>query len=48
MYTRLLAQQRFDTFAEIDFDDALYRRLENEHGFHDTFCNNPNCRYPKT
>lgn len=37
MYTRMLAQQRFDTFAEIDFDDALYRRLENEHGFHDTF-----------
>lgn len=37
IHTRMLAQWRFDTFAEIDFDEALYRRLEDEHGFHDTF-----------
>jgi small GTP-binding protein len=37
MVSRLTEQKRFETLVEIDFDDDLYRRLEDEHGFHETF-----------
>jgi hypothetical protein len=37
IYTRVVARHRFETLVEIDFDEAAYRQLEDEHGFHDTF-----------
>jgi hypothetical protein len=37
MASRLKEQKRFETLVEIDFDEDVYRQLEDEHGFHETF-----------